>query len=379
MRPPQATKYLLDPLNAPAPSEETGPGTHYGSSFAPNTTQESSSQLSKENKNGPINVREAAYPSPPTSASPRQDRFPHRQEAFNGYGGGGGSRQSSGDRPSTEIPTSSLASTSEPPGGRVRGASLSSRFPGDTSHRPLDMIKRDTKMANRAPHLQKKHIVGSDSIDQLDNIGGKYHHDGPYDATLLARNTSYLNSPVEAVSGTNEEALKATPREKIVDSIQKHRPLDGVALTPPGMTDSMGRTYDYQEGADLMIEEGNFRRWPGVVGHVFGFVLQRLLISFQKYLPEDLKGKGEPSYSLEKALKEHKVHRRGLSDGNSGYEMTSQPVSSSNRERPSSNEQNYAQLEGENHSIRRSNTTGKKTANRLSKGLGSLRRNKKDV
>ena len=32
------------------------------------------------------------------------------------------------------------------------------------------------------------------------------------------------------------------------------------------MTDSMGRKYEYEEGADMMIENGgNYKRWPGVV------------------------------------------------------------------------------------------------------------------
>jgi len=94
-------------------------------------------------------------------------------------------------------------------------------------------------------------------------VGG-YHHDGPYDATLLARNTSFLISPVEAVSGTNEEALKATPRERVIDSVEKHRPLDGVAVVPPGVNNT-GNTFNYQEGSDLMIEEGHYKRWEGVV------------------------------------------------------------------------------------------------------------------
>lgn len=85
------------------------------------------------------------------------------------------------------------------------------------------MIKKDVKTENRAPHLRKKHHIGTDSIDRLDNLAGPYHHEGPYDATLLARNTAYTNSPVEAVSSTNEEALKATPREMIKDSVEKHR------------------------------------------------------------------------------------------------------------------------------------------------------------
>lgn len=128
------------------------------------------------------------------------------------------------------------------------------------------MIRHDVKLANRAPHLRKKHHVGADSIDNLDAIGGGYHHEGPYDATLLAKNISAKTSPLEAVRDSNLEALKATPREMVRDSIRMHRPLDGVAMVPPGMKDSFGRTYNYVEGTDMMIEDGgNYKRWPGVV------------------------------------------------------------------------------------------------------------------
>lgn len=97
-------------------------------------------------------------------------------------------------------------------------------------------------------------------------MGGAYHHEGPFDATLLAKNLSYKSSPVEAVRRTNLEALKATPREMVRDSVERHRPLDGVARVAPGMADENGRVYRYQEGADLMIEDGgNYKRWPGVV------------------------------------------------------------------------------------------------------------------
>lgn len=130
------------------------------------------------------------------------------------------------------------------------------------------MIKRETKLANRAPYLRKKNQVGPDIVDGLDNVAGSYHHGGPFDPTLLARNTSFLSSPVEAVSASNAETLRATPREMIKDSIEKHRPLDGVAVIPPGMTDMSGRIYDYQEGTDMMRDNGgNYKRWPGVVCH----------------------------------------------------------------------------------------------------------------
>lgn len=173
------------------------------------------------------------------------------------------------DQASTQIPTSTGGQDSTTTDGhRRRGSSLNQRFPGDQTHRPLDMIKKDTKLANRHPRLRKKHIVGTDSVDRMDTVGG-FHHDGPYEATLLARNMSYTNSPVEAVSTTNEEALKATPREMIKDSVEKHRPLDGVAMVPPGMEDRHGHVYNYNEGTDMMIENspegGAYKRWPGVV------------------------------------------------------------------------------------------------------------------
>ena len=133
------------------------------------------------------------------------------------------------------------------------------------------MLKKDAKAANRSPHLRKKHQPGADSIDKLDDLfpTGAYHHEGPYDATLLARNTSHRDSPVEAVSTVNEEALKATPREMVKDSVEKHRPLDGTAMIPPGMRDRYGNKYEYEEGTDMMRannpEGGAYRRWPDMV------------------------------------------------------------------------------------------------------------------
>ena len=224
--------------------------------------------MSENPKKSPsVHVRDSSasrneHPSPPASASasPRHEPFTHRQE-LSGIVGSSTQRQSVD---STEVPTST--------NGRARTSSLFSRYPGDKSHRPLDVIKRETKRANRAPHLRKKHMVGPDTIDKLDWSGGSYHHDGPYDATLLARNTSLASSPLEAVAASNREALKATPRERVIDSIKRHRPLDGVAMVAPGIPDRDGRVYNYEEGANLMIEDGgNYKRWPGIVCLHFPF------------------------------------------------------------------------------------------------------------
>ena len=194
----------------------------------------------------------------------------HRQEAFSDHKDGS--------------PTSS--------GRPRRTSSLSQRYPGDKSHMPLKQLEAENRAADRAPHLRKKHQIGPDTIDTLDSASGPYHHEGPYDATMFARNTSYKSSPVAATSSTTRETLRATPKEKIMDSLEGHRPLDGVAAYQPGEVDRNGHVYDYEQGENMMTdnapEGGAYKRWPGV-----------------QYHPDDIKGKGEPSYSIEKALKEH--------------------------------------------------------------------------
>ncbi|KAL8732637.1 MAG: hypothetical protein Q9166_002612 [cf. Caloplaca sp. 2 TL-2023] len=340
-----ASRYLLDPLTAPEPSQETGPGTHYNSTFSSNPNRQSTSSTSTAQKKAPsVSVRETnpdkrnGLPSPPSSSSPRRERFANGPSPATGTHNRRSSEQTytqtpntTGGQASTQVATSTggQASSSIAPTTRPRRtSSLSARYQGDRSHRPLEMIARDQKLAHRSPHLRKSHHHGADSIDQLDISGGAYHHEGPFDAASLARNRSYKNSPVEAVAGTNAEALKATPEEKIIDAVKKHRPLDGVAVVPPGLADREGRVHKYEEGTDLMIEDGgNYKRWPGVV-RPNGFPLSipaNPLTNGQKYLPDDLKGKGEPSYSIEKSLKEHKKdahdHRRVMSEGQPAYEM----------------------------------------------------------
>jgi hypothetical protein len=121
-------------------------------------------------------------------------------------------------------------------------------------------------LTTRAHHLRKKNFQGADVIDRLDKTTLSYHHEGPYDAASLARNLDYVHSPIAAIQDSNEEALRATPRENIIDAVTKHRPLEGVANIPPGMPDRFGRVLDYEEGADLQREAGgDYRRWPGVV------------------------------------------------------------------------------------------------------------------
>jgi Pal1 cell morphology protein len=146
-----------------------------------------------------------------------------------------------------------------------RSHSVQARHRGDQGAGPLETLKREAIRAHRSPHLQRTQLPGPDTIDWLDRSGTLYHHEGPYDATLLARNISLANSPVAAVKESNEEALKATPKEKIKDALERHRPLDGVADVRSGTVDFLGRRLEYEEGPNLMIEGGKYKRWSGVV------------------------------------------------------------------------------------------------------------------
>ncbi|KAI9680087.1 MAG: hypothetical protein M1817_005103 [Caeruleum heppii] len=353
-----APKYLLDPLTAPEPIDETGPGTHFRrpDSVASSSRTTLLPQQTPPNRN-PFN----AYPSPPYSASPRTGRFSaqpsdHRRSSSSNY------EHHQRGRSSEQVHASTINPVAH---GRRRGSSLSSRFPGDKSHQPLDLIRRDTKRANRAPHLNKRHLPGPDTIDSLDNVGAAYHHEGPYDATLMSRNKSPLSSPVAAVSGSNAETLKATPREKIDDSLRRHRPLDGTAVVPPGMRDLSGRQMQYEEGTDMMIEDGgNYKRWPGV-----------------EYHPDDLKGKGEPSYTADKLRKEQKAQRRPRvrSEGADGYEMRSdiRPATASgdvDTGRRSGQLKTYSEWDNERRQGDEASRHGSGTGQGLKKRFGSLRK-----
>ncbi|KAI9893665.1 MAG: hypothetical protein M1814_005880 [Vezdaea aestivalis] len=326
-----ASKYLLDPLTAPEPSDETGPGSSFG-----NTLQQSRNPFtSPENiiSKKPVTLStlkasstpRSGLPTPPTSASPQQnatfDAPPtYRREAL--------APDQLARRREKSAEPKRLGDGSDESPRRRRGSSLTSRFPGDQTHRPLDTLRRENKMAERSPHLRRKYMPGTDLIDQLDiaPLGQTYHHEGPFDAALRSRNLSKKYSPLDAVRGSNNEALRATPPGRIKDSLEKHRPLDGVSSVPSGEEDIMsGHRLQYEEGTDLMIEEGQYKRWAGMVRLPSTALPNNPLTKLQKYLPEDLKGKGEPSYSIEKALKDSKVHRRVASDGNAVFEMAVSP------------------------------------------------------
>lgn len=375
---------LIDPLIEPDPSDETGLNSHFSSTFAPRQqlpsppgsaglghspspgirSQHTGSTGTAETNpfrrpRGPSTSKSPSiqnaettpkrrhhYPSPPTSASPRREHFPgHRKDGFASVSEGR-------PRRSSQPPPSNARKET----GLTRGGSLRERYPGDTSHRPLDTIRQDTKAAHRAHHLRKKNFQGVDVIDRLDKAAPSYHHEGPYDAANFSRNLSWKHSPVAAVADSNEEALRATPRENIIDAVTRHRPLEGTANIPPGMPDRFGRVYDYEEGADLQREPGgDYKRWPGV-----------------QYHPDDLKGKGEPSFTIEKALKEHK------SIGDSGTELKShrRHVSLGPTNAPGGVPSRGLNQDTD---LSRRNTTGKSMGSTLKERFGSLRRRRRDA
>lgn len=268
----------------------------------------------------------SSYPSPPPSASPRKS------------------------------PTHGQVSLDSQQRQRRR-SSLAERYPGDMSHRPLDQLAREKAIADKARHVTKKHTIRPDQIDELDGAaaGGAYHHGGPYDATLFARNNSYNSSPVAAVADSNNEALKATPKEKIMDSLDAHRPLDGVAAYAPGEMDRNGTVYNYEKGENMMIDNnpagGAYKRWPGI-----------------DYHPDDIKGKGEPSYSIEKALKDHQH------DGDKRSSLGGEAMEMTSRSRTGSASGYRAEAFDEGSKVSRSDSLSKRLSGGLKKRIGSIKR-----
>ncbi|KAF3764683.1 hypothetical protein M406DRAFT_356623 [Cryphonectria parasitica EP155] len=142
------------------------------------------------------------------------------------------------------------------------------------------------------PRRPKQKIFIPDTIDRLDDtsFGGHYHHGGPYDATRPSFNRNRKLSPLAATKEGNKAAWEATPRELQLDAILKGRPLDGVGIVPPGERALNGQKMDYEEGEDLMREMnpggGAYKRWPDL-----------------QYNPNDLKGKGEPGFTIDNERK----------------------------------------------------------------------------
>jgi hypothetical protein len=106
-------------------------------------------------------------------------------------------------------------------------------------------VKRANRRADRDPLLRP---IPSDQIDRLDTSTGSrsFHHGGPFDAALLARQVPG-KAPVDALQESITEALHAVPKTNIQDSLLFQRPLDGFGMIPPGMHAPNGQLMDYHE------------------------------------------------------------------------------------------------------------------------------------
>ncbi|KAL6702042.1 hypothetical protein J3F84DRAFT_356550 [Trichoderma pleuroticola] len=412
-----ARKYILDPLTAPEPSEETGLGSsHYNphrisvQALPSHTRQRPASPASSSSSISDLADRIAAsYPTPPSTGNP-ENKFsqrkrlppppsanptaPHNVDSHcrpmmrnsnvaspegnfhptNPFASAQPSEGKVVGKQASMNPhnrsNSELANYSQPGAHKQshrhhRTQSLGERFPGDMSHRPLDIIINDTRAADRR-RRHRPRVSETDIIDALDTIGGMYHHGGPYDATLRSRNLDPRTSPVAAVQESNMAALRATPREYVMDSLRHHVPLQGTSTIPSGDYDYRGSRMSYEEGADLMREPdapgGPYKRWADT-----------------KYHPDDLKGKGEPSFSLERALKEKKRAKDGEPDE---IEMQT-GLHSRNRHSKSKHQRSISvALHGSssatgnaynNSELERRNSTGKKISDSLKRRWGSIR------
>lgn len=123
--------------------------------------------------------------------------------------------------------------------------------------------------SERKPPRQKKYVP--DTIDRLDGSFGSnhYHHQGPYEAALRSYNKYSKYAPLAATEEGNKAAWAATPREAQIDALKKGRPLDNVAVIPPGETGLDGEVMQYKEGTDMLRDPeaggGAYKRWPGLV------------------------------------------------------------------------------------------------------------------
>ncbi|KAF3905605.1 hypothetical protein AA313_de0209982 [Arthrobotrys entomopaga] len=177
-------------------------------------------------------------------------------------------------------------------------ASHASRNSMQRSNGPRAPPKRHSRNEGRS-RSNPQRVLAADTIDSLDTSFGlfTFHHEGPYDATLSHRNRNPLKSPVQATRFGNEMALRATLPQDIENSLQFGRPLEGVAIFPPGTRAVGGEVLEYDE-YDLNRRDGNYRRYPGV-----------------QYRDEDLKGKGIEGYDGDLADKKRKEAKKQQKQG----------------------------------------------------------------
>jgi hypothetical protein len=117
--------------------------------------------------------------------------------------------------------------------------------------RPLQQISSHQRHARKTSKSSGN--IPQDDVDKLDVTGLLgYHHEGPFDATLAARQVPGY-APLDAVKYGNSLAMGATSQSKMDEVMRGHIPLDGVASIPPGQRDSTGKLLEYE---DENVERG---------------------------------------------------------------------------------------------------------------------------
>lgn len=276
---PSASNFFNNPTPPDSADKPSRLPHHYHPSkpYAPNhTARRVSSPLDTHAEEG---IASSSRSPPPVSLTSQHHRY--RKPVPNSPPAAGLHRTASARVPgnppnhaAVDHNRSRSAGYNDPQRRPSASQTLAERYPGDMSHRPLDMLKRESRAADRR---HRKRFSETDTIDRLDTIGPAYHHGGPFDATLASRNQNKMYSPVAAVRESNMAALRATPRQYIDDSLKRHHPLQGTAILPPGEVDVYGNVMDYEEGADLMrepdAEGGPYKRWDGVVSFLVPLLL----------------------------------------------------------------------------------------------------------
>lgn len=130
----------------------------------------------------------------------------------------------------------------------------SSTFKKGHYSRPSEELAAHDRLTRKDSRARK--TIPRDQIDNLDDILGSYHHEGPFDATLASRQIPG-RAPIDAVKYTNSLALHHTPSENINRSLHAHEPLDGTAGHGPGYVGVSERpgeasaSYDFEHVGDL--------------------------------------------------------------------------------------------------------------------------------
>ncbi|TGJ85926.1 hypothetical protein E0Z10_g2800 [Xylaria hypoxylon] len=178
--------------------------------------------------------------------------------------------------------------------GGLHGARL--KYFGDRKHVPRELTGKMVEL--RLLHVDPKHqrrgvgkMLVMWGVEEAKKLGLPVFLQSSEDGHSLYLSCGFRDIGIHSVDSPLVSAWQVR-----ADAVKRHVPLQGTASVPPGQKDFTGNVMDYEEGADLMREPdaagGAYKRYDHV-----------------QYHPEDLKGKGEPSYTIERDLKKGKKRK----------------------------------------------------------------------